>query len=389
VRTLLVRWPRLGLAVRTAIAATVAWLLALALPWQIADTYPYFAPLGAVVSSWSTVRSSVTNSARSIAAILVGAALALAVGQTLGRDLFVIPLLVFLATLLAGWRAFGGQGSWVLSVALFVLTASAEHPVQYSVAYCTLTLLGGAVAVGVNAVLPQVPLARSSRALQDLANTLADQCAVLADGMRTPDPPGVEVWRTRLHAVDPVRDTLRAIRAETEESLQGNVGAGRAVERVRRHHVAAVALDNVAVRVEELTELLVEVQTPTERQVALEAPLRGATAEVLDTLAALLREYPEADGGPQQRDALREALQRLSAVETATEHRTVRDRQTAGAVVTGLRRCLGALAIDASEDPEAVVPTPWRRPDPGLPVRGALTHGVVDRWRALGRRRRG
>ncbi len=135
---------RVGLAARTALAATLAWLIALALPWEIAQTYPYFAPLGAVVGSYSTVRSSVRNSARAVAAIVCGALVSLVVAELLGRDLLVVPLVVFLATLLAGWRLFADQGSWVLTVGLFVLVVGVQHPVQYAVGYTVLTLLGAA-----------------------------------------------------------------------------------------------------------------------------------------------------------------------------------------------------------------------------------------------------
>ncbi|GAA0292839.1 FUSC family protein [Kineococcus aurantiacus] len=389
------RWPRLGLAARTALAATLAWLLALNLPGDVAGTYPYFAPLGAVVGSWSTVRSSVRNSARAVAAILCGALLALALAQVLGRDLLVIPLVVFCATLLAGWRVFAGQGSWVLTVSLFVLVAGAQHPVEYALGYCGLTLLGGCVAVAVNAALPSVPLARSAQALHELATVLADQLDDLAAGLRHDDPPPAREWAQRLRAVAPVRESVRASREETEESLRGNLRARPHLEEARHQHLSGVALENLAVRVEELSELLVEVQAPVDRAVALGAELRWPTAAVLDALARLLREHPS-DGGPERRQAVREHLQHLSAVESGARFTLARDRQTAGAVVTALRRCLGALDLDASDD-EALAPTPWARPDPdlpvaprrGLPLRGVRLRGVRlrgVRWRGLGRR---
>ncbi|PRY14550.1 FUSC family protein [Kineococcus rhizosphaerae] len=369
-RQFLARWPRLGLAARTALAATLAWVVALNLPGEVPHTYPYFAPLGAVVGSYSTVRSSVRNSVLAVAGILCGALLSLGLSQVLGRDLFVIPVVVFLATLLAGWRVFEGQGSWVLTVGVFVLVAGAQHPVRYALAYCTLTLLGGCVAVAVNAALPSVPLARSERALRQLAVVLADQLDDLAAGLRYEDPPSAQQWEQRLRAVTPVRESLRATRQETEESLRGNVRARRNLDRVRVQHRAGVTLENVAVRVEELSELLVEVQTPADRGVALEAGLRWPTAAALVALARLLREYPDGDPDARVLDerlrSVRGHVQHLSAVEHAAHFQTARDRQTAGAVVTSLRRCLGALDPAAAEtpDPEGVPPTPWARPDP-------------------------
>lgn len=367
----LLHHPRVGLALRTALAATLAWQLALWLPGEVADTYPWFAPLGAVVGSWSTVRSSVRNTVTSLAGIIAGALLSLAVAEVLGRGFVVVPLVVFLATLLAGWRGFGEQRSWVLTVSLFVLVAGATHPVQYAVAYCGLTLLGGVVAIVVNTLLPRVPLAESADALRGLAATLADQLDDLAEGLRRDVPPSTEEWRERVRSLAPVRESLRNSRLETEESLQGNVLTHWLLDPVRRQHVAGVALANVSARVEELSELLVEVQTPADRAVALDASLRGPTAEVLSTLSALLRDdLQDAGTLARHRHALREELQRLSTAQSAAAFPTARVQQTSGAVVTTLRRCLGALGpVTTDEDPEALAPTPWRRPDPDLPRR--------------------
>ncbi|WP_380170432.1 aromatic acid exporter family protein [Kineococcus sp. DHX-1] len=372
----------MGLAARTALAATLAWLTALALPWEIAQTYPYFAPLGAVVGSYSTVRSSVRNSARAVSAIVCGALLSLVAAELLGRDLVVVPVVVFLATLLAGWRWFADQGSWVLTVGLFVLVVGVQHPVQYAMGYTTLTLLGGCVAVAVNTLLPSFPLAQSQDAVRRLATTLADQLDDLAEGLRRDDPPGPQEWAERLRSVAPVRESLRRSREETEDSLAGNVRALRHVETVRQQHVTGVALENLAVRVEELTELLVESLTPRDAEVALPVELRGPTADVLGALGGVLRER-EDDGA--SRTALRTALQRLSATEAAAEFTTDRDRQSAGAVVTALRRCLGALDVRTpagSDDSEVVAPTPWRRPDPDLPRSRGLRLPGPGRWRA-------
>jgi hypothetical protein len=378
----LLHHPRLGLALRTAVAATLAWQIALWLPGEVAGTYPYFAPLGAVVGSWSTVRSSVRNSASSLAGIMTGALLALVAAEVLGRGFFVVPVVVFVAALLSGWKVFGEQRTWVMTVSLFVLVAGATHPVDYALAYCGLTLLGGVVAVLVNTLLPRVPLAESGDALRRLASTLADQLDDLAEGLRRDEPPGTDEWRERVRSIAPVRESLRNSRLETEESLQGNVLTHWVIDPVRRQHVAGVALANLSARVEELSELLVEVQTPADRAVALGASLRGPTAQVLTTLSALLRDDLGDPGTlARHRDTLRAEVQRLSSVQATAEYSNDRDQQTAGAVVTTLRRCLGALGPEVEdEDPEAVVPTPWSRPDPGLPLR-------AHRWRRIDPRR--
>jgi len=384
------RWPRLGLAVRTALAATLAWQIALWLPFGPADAYPYYAPLGAVVGSYTTVRSSTSNSVRAVAGIVVGALLALAVEQLLQPGLLVVPVLVFLATLLAGWRLLGDQRSWVLTAALFVLVVGAADPLDYVVAYTGLTLLGGAVAVIVNAALPEVPLARSSRALHRLADVSADQLEELAAGLRRDEPPSVQEWYDRTSSVEPVREAVRATSAETRESLRGNLRGHRHRGEVADQEVAAVVLTTLAARVEELTELLVEVQSLQDRALALEDVVRLPTAQALTSLAGAVRSYPRTPGepaglAPELADGLREDLQRLSAAVTAATHRTERDRQVAGAVVTLVRRCLGALRVDAGPDPEAVLPTPWRQPGAGPSSTGGAGRGRWSRWREFHR----
>ncbi|WP_432572994.1 FUSC family protein [Kineococcus sp. SYSU DK005] len=382
--TLFGRRPRLGLAVRTALAATLAWQLALWLPFTAAETYPYYAPLGAVVGSYTTVRSSIDNSLRAVAGILLGGLLALGAHALLGPGLAVVAVVVFTATLLAGWAVLGSQRSWVLSAAVFVLIVGAQDPVDYVAAYSGLTLLGGLVAVGVNALLPDLPLLQSDRAAQRLADVLADQLDDLAEGLRRDTPPSAREWSARLRSVEPLREQARERDAEVRDSLRANVRARRHRDAVRRRRERVLVLASLALRVEELTALLVEVQNPAEREVAMEAVLRQQVAAALTAAAAAARALggeDDGDGGDDGGDAgeggsaaatLREEVRRLSAAVSAAEYTNERDRQTAGAVVTLLRRALGVLRVGrggTDPDPEAVAPTPWTLPgaEPGAP----------------------
>ncbi|WP_432537859.1 FUSC family protein [Kineococcus arenarius] len=383
---------------RTALAATVAWQVALWLPFSAAETYPYYAPLGAVVGSYTTVRSSVDNSVRAVAGIVLGAVVALASHALLGAGLAVVAVVVFTATLLAGWRVLGDQRSWVLTAAVFVLIVGDPDPVDYVLAYSGLTLLGGLVAVGVNALLPELPLLQSDRTLQQLADVLADQLDDLADGLRRDTPPSAQEWSERLRAVEPVRAAARESGEEVEESLHVNLRARRHHDAVQRRQERGLVLAGLAVRVEELTALLVEVQNPSERGVAMDAALRQPVAATLAAMAAVVREPPAGAGpaqdggrdgqaqGPDRTDGLREEVQRLSAAVAAAEYTNERDRQTAGAVVTTVRRCLGALRTghgDVEPDPEAVAPTPWTLP--GTTPSGE-TSTLRRRWRGRLRR---
>ncbi|MDD9206493.1 FUSC family protein, partial [Georgenia sp. 10Sc9-8] len=65
------RHPRMAMAVRAALAAAIAWFVARNLPDPAGD-YPYYAPMGAVIATSTTLASSVREALRSVAAITLG-----------------------------------------------------------------------------------------------------------------------------------------------------------------------------------------------------------------------------------------------------------------------------------------------------------------------------
>src|SRR5690606_29756051 len=70
--------PRLLLSVKTAVAVGIAWVVAPLVP-GVADDYPYYAPLGALISMSPTLMSSVRRGAETLAGLAIGILLAGAV----------------------------------------------------------------------------------------------------------------------------------------------------------------------------------------------------------------------------------------------------------------------------------------------------------------------
>src|SRR3712207_5602847 len=91
------RHPRLPLALKCAVAAALAWLLVLPLG-GVADDYPYYAPLGAVVAVGTTVVSSVRASVQGLLALLLGAVLSIGVGSLPLPDVVAIAAVVGVGT---------------------------------------------------------------------------------------------------------------------------------------------------------------------------------------------------------------------------------------------------------------------------------------------------
>ncbi|WP_253766615.1 FUSC family protein [Goodfellowiella coeruleoviolacea] len=168
-------------AVKSAVAALVAWLIAdrwLHLP------QPFLAPYSAVFLVHWTVYRSVTNSVQQIAAVAAGVVLAAAAQHLLPDQLLALVVAVLVGTLLGRWRRFGDNGSWVALTAVLLLTWGTATQEVLLLDRLQETALGAAVGVAVNAlVLPPVYLDHVRQSLQELADQVADLLRQAADAV--------------------------------------------------------------------------------------------------------------------------------------------------------------------------------------------------------------
>src|SRR5690625_844626 len=152
---------RLVLAVKAAAAAMIAWYVALLAFDDV--SYPYYAPLGAILAMGFSVAASIRDSLRAIGAILLGLGIAMACDYTLGSSAIGVALVIGLGVLVAGWHRLGGEGTWVPTSALFVLIlANDSNVVEYVGSYGGLTLLGMIIGVAINTVFPAHQIGRES-----------------------------------------------------------------------------------------------------------------------------------------------------------------------------------------------------------------------------------
>src|ERR1700761_5811377 len=106
-------WPglitrqQLFLAAKTAVAAGLAWVAALA---PAPHSEPYFAPLAVLLVVQPTVYDSLSRAFQRVAGVGVGVVAALAVSRVLGPSAWSIGIIIFVG-LLVGWTArLGPQG---------------------------------------------------------------------------------------------------------------------------------------------------------------------------------------------------------------------------------------------------------------------------------------
>lgn len=342
--------PRWSMAVKASVAAALAWYVGVLAPAPFSD-YPYYAPLGAVIATSTTVARSVRETAQTTGAILLGVVIARLADAFLDPGALSIAVVVCLATLGAGWSRLGEMGAYVTTTALFVLVIGSGDPGDFVGAYAGLVVAGALVGIGVNFAFPPLPLSPSDVALDGLRDTLADQLESLADGLRGDRPPTAEEWDDRRFAIRPVLEKSRAAVAYAGEASKGNWHARRysawSVAQARR----SVMLEKHANLVDHLTNLLTETETQTARDPALGPDLRPPAADALAEYAAALRalEVSTDDSIPDPPTALQHAVDALRDAVREQRSRREGDFLAAGALVLGLDRALRSVGADADE----------------------------------------
>jgi uncharacterized membrane protein YgaE (UPF0421/DUF939 family) len=348
------RSPGVQRGVRAAVAAGLAWQVAVLLP-PVMSNYAYYAPLGAVIAVHPTVADSASAAWRSVLAILTGFALAVAVYELtrVVPNALTVALIVALAVLIEQWQLWKEQASWVSFAAVLMLTVGLDDPDTYVLRYAGLTLLGAAIGVLVTTVL--FPPLQLTRAVAQIARTRAVLAAHLQDIAETlrhgliPDP---TEWTARNHHLDRELDRMRAAEAQVERARRANPRARRWQGRAADIREESRTVDRTAVLVDDLTSLVVEFQPHRRGVDMIEAGTGWILAEAIDSLAGVVRApYHTTDGTtPDERDEQIEraldALQRLvGLLRTATASHD-EGFFALGAVAVGVRRSLSALQAE-------------------------------------------
>jgi uncharacterized membrane protein YgaE (UPF0421/DUF939 family) len=299
--------PRLLLAVKTSLAAVLAWYLAPLIPFA-EDQYSYYAPLGALV----TMHPTIARSARVGGQVLMGLALGIAISLCgIGAmhpgvpGGVVLGAVIGVGVLLGGLRWLGAGGDWVALAALFVLLAAGGDPEGFSISYLGTTAFGVVVGIAVNlVVVPPLYLRRASERLSALRDTVTDVLTDLADAVARD-----EIDADRVHrALETLNRTGEAVAGdvdEAEESVRANPRRRRHQDVREQNTQRMAALERAAFLTRDLIDLLLELRATDD----------GTLIDVVrDDLADAIRRAADLVGTPVG-DA--RALERLRAADEA------------------------------------------------------------------------
>src|ERR1700733_2434710 len=245
------------LAAKTAVAAGLAWAVALA-----ADPHsrPYFAPLAVLLVVQPTVYDSLSRAFQRVAGVVVGVAAALAVSHFLAPSGWSIGIIIF-AGLLLGWTSrLGPQGVVQIPVSALLVFLVGRATPGYGGERIIDTLIGAAVAVIAVLLSPSAPGpdAVMSKALAPLRRC-TEILRAISTGIGSPwTPDQAASWR--LDAITLI-DTIAADRRDHEGhrlSTRGNARARRERAALGRADEALLTGERIAIYTRSMARSLVD-----------------------------------------------------------------------------------------------------------------------------------
>ena len=339
-----VRHARVQLALKGAFAAAVAWFVAARLLPDDIATYAYYAPLGAVIAIHPTVHRSVTEAGRNVAGIVLGAVIALLTEAILGVSVLTVALVVAVGILVGGMRWLGSQGAWVPTAALLTLVVGSHDQQDYVLAYAGLTLMGAVLAVGVNLLLPALPLQRSARSLTDLRDTLAGELDALADHYCPPPDSAARAERSSQRHLDHLLGEMRSAVRESGEAADANRRARNQRQTLRDLHRQALALEQLGFLVQDIG-LLLDDHDAVGGSLGTAPQVRLPAAQALRALADAVRAVSAGRSDPELTATAADAVDHLAITLRAhpPDIASHPDLLVTGTVLTALRRSLTVI----------------------------------------------
>lgn len=297
----MLRYTRVQLAIKASLAVAIAWSIAPLVP-GVAAQYPYYAPLGALVSMYPTVSGSAKAGIQTLIGLVTGIGLALLALLFGGPTVWTIGLIVGIGVLLAGIPRLGAGRDYLPVAALFVLVLGGDDPDGYSLGYTVQMLVGVAVGLAVNAVVfPPLHLNGAVDGLASLRLSLARQLKDMGTAISESWPPEHEDWSNR-------RTELISFSKEVRESVQladssryGNLRSRRHRRDLDADYRALRAMERVTLYVEDMTEVLATAIWTSPEDMPVPGELSGqlseamlACAEAVETWDSDTDEYREA-----------------------------------------------------------------------------------------------
>jgi uncharacterized membrane protein YccC len=290
------------LAGKTAIAAGLAWVAALA---THPHTLPFFAPLAALLVVQPTVYDSLSRAFQRVAGVVVGVAAALMVSHFLALSAWSIGIIVF-AGLLLGWAArLGPQGAVQVPISALLVFLVGRATPGYAGERIADTLIGAGIAVIAVLLSPSAPGpdAVMSRALAPLRRC-TEILRTIGAGIGSPwTPDQAASWRLDAIALADSIATARREHQGDRLSTRWNARARRDRAVLGRADEALLSAERIAIYTRSMARALVDGSGDARPMPTLGAML-GKTASATEAYTA----WVDSAGTPADRRLLATAV---------------------------------------------------------------------------------
>ncbi|UYO95800.1 aromatic acid exporter family protein [Microbacterium sp. M28] len=342
---------RLLLAVKTALAVGIAWTLAHFTP-GVTDEYPYYAPLGALISMHPTLMDSVKSSVQTLAALATGMLLALLIVFTVGPNIWTLALVAGVGVLLSGTGWFGVGREYVAVAAVFVLVIGGQDAEMYSLGYLVQMAVGLGVGLAVNLLIAPGTFSATAKAkVSAYQSAVAEHLAGIGDALEGPWPPERIEWTRGADALETTARELRTALAEADRSRRGNPRAVGGRHETQSAHRQLEMLETIAVRVRDISDALEDVVRERPGAFPLDRELIPAIAAGCSSTARAIATIGEDD--PEAHRARSEAARAVRLLVEALEAGSESARSILGPgvlVATHLRRIVVLVHVQAGEE---------------------------------------
>ncbi|TFD86365.1 FUSC family protein [Cryobacterium serini] len=343
--------PRALQVVKISIAVAIAWSLAPLMPGTAKD-FPYYAPLGALLSMHPTLARSIHSSVQTLAGVLIGIGLAGIVVIVSEPTVWTLSLAVGLGTLIGGMKWMGAGGEYVPITALFVLIIGGPNADGYSIGYATQICLGIVVGLAVNLlILPPLAIGPARERLAGFRRTLTRHLTDVGDALVESWPPARDDWATQGETLNAAARQVRTAVQTADESRKGNPRAWFTRANLDADYDALVALENVTFHIRNLTEVLAGMVWG--KPIALELPpeLRPVLSEALHAVAAAITAGDDDERQPDLLDQAGVAIEAILRKMQQEIEAGAASLSPTAAIVIDLKRIL--IALRAKTDREA------------------------------------
>lgn len=288
---------RLQLAAKAALAAGLAFFVAPFMPGTAAE-YPYYAPLGALVSMYHNVAGSVRQGLQTLVGLAMGIGLAFLLVNVTDPSPLTVAIFMGIGVLLAGLPRLGSGRDWIPTAALLVLLVGGSNPDDFSFGYLIQMGVGVAVGIAVNfLIFPPLRFNAAAASLNELRLALGTQLTDMGSALKEKWPPEHEEWSRRS---DELAKAARSVRLLVQEA-----DASRRANPRRRLHPRDVDLDyrnlreleRVTFHIQDMTEVLSDViwqdEVPYTVPFQHSEPLADAMAATGHLLSSFHSDDPE------------------------------------------------------------------------------------------------